>query len=294
MKKILILSASQKYYSDQKEKLLSIFKDDNSIEVTFKTYKEICLEIEDNKVNVYTTDNIELNDYTFVYFFTQGDFKFIAFAIAQYLIEKSIPFIDLESNTNYAINKINEFILLAYKDIPLIDSFYSSKEYILSTFENNPRYQYPFVMKDVTGKKGMNNFLVKNYSELSKIFEEKSDIQFVIQPFIQNDCDYRILTFDFKSKMIIKRTRKDDSTHLNNTSTGGIAEIISIDSLDKEIISVAEKSAKILNRNLAGVDVVIDNKGRFFILEVNSSPQLITGTFVEEKMELLKEYLLSK
>jgi glutathione synthase/RimK-type ligase-like ATP-grasp enzyme len=293
MNKILILSSSQLDKSKH-DALLDLFSNQKKVKVVINKYSDICIDIRDNKIKISDSKGDDIKDYSFVYFFTRGRYSFIAFAIAQYLKLHNIQFIDSEVGDIHMVSKLNEFILLSNKNIPVIDTFYASQEYILLNFENNPIFSYPFIMKDILGRKGRNNYLIKNYIELKQILEINPKIDFVIQPYIENDCDYRILTFDFKARLIIKRSRKNNLTHLNNISNGAVAEIIPIKTFNKEIVSIAEKASKVLKRNLAGVDILIVNKDNYYILEVNNSPQIITGSFIKEKKEILRKYLLSK
>jgi glutathione synthase/RimK-type ligase-like ATP-grasp enzyme len=89
--------------------------------------------------------------------------------------------------------------------------------------------------------------------------------------------------------LVIKRTAAE-GTHLNNTSQGGSAELMA--ELPEEVISFAKKIASELKMTIAGVDA-LQNKdtSEYFFLEVNSQPQLVTGAFVPEKIERLKQFL---
>jgi RimK family alpha-L-glutamate ligase len=294
MKKILILTTSQNKKIEIEADLLYLLKKQKNISLRVLTYDEICIKIENNKVQIFDSMHKDIKDYSLVYFFNRGYFMYITLTVAQYLRENEVKFIDTEEYCRFSINKLNSFVRLSYENIPVIDSFYASSEYLISTFDKNPVYKYPFILKDLMGKKGNNNFLIKSYSELKNILERNQKIIFILQPFIENNCDYRILTFDYKAKLIIKRSRTKNKTHLNNTSVGGYAELVPIKGFNKKIIQIAQKAAKVLNRNIAGVDIIIDKNGKFFVLEVNPSPQILTGSFVTEKRKILKEYLISK
>jgi len=294
MKEILILATSQHKKTEIEKAVSYLFKNRKQISTKILTYKDICIEIEKNQVKIFDSQGNDIKKYSLVYFFNRADFMYMALAIAQYLNKHKVKFIDNELGCQFSINKLNSFLRLCYGDIPVINSFYASPQYLLDTFEYKPVYEYPFIMKDLMGRKGNNNFLIKSYAELKEVLTKNLEMTFVIQPFIENNCDYRILTFDFKAKLIIKRSRTNNQTHLNNTSVGGCAEIVSMKIFDKKIIQIAQKASKVLKRNIAGVDILIDKQGKCFVLEVNPSPQLLTGSFLVEKGDLLKKYLLSK
>ena len=56
---------------------------------------------------------------------------------------------------------------------------------------------------------------------------------------------------------------------LTNRSQGASCEPLI---LDKSIADLAESACKILNIDYAGVDIIQDKKGHFYIIEVNSIP----------------------
>lgn len=115
---------------------------------------------------------------------------------------------------------------------------------------------------------------------------------YIVQQYIPNDCDYRVLLLGDEC-MVIRRMADGDS-HLNNISAGGSAEIVDKDTLPP---SVHERCRTIMRHGgleWAGIDVVQHREGgEYFFLEVNSLPQLDSGAFREEKAELLAAYLHS-
>jgi len=92
-------------------------------------------------------------------------------------------------------------------------------------------------------------------------------------------------------RLVIERRRKDNSTHLNNTSQGAQAKLIALADVSPEIKETALRAANIMNREIAGVDIMehADTKVPY-VLEVNASPQIASGAFMEEKLEVFRDY----
>lgn len=81
-------------------------------------------------------------------------------------------------------------------------------------------------------------------------------------------------------------------SHINNTSKGGVAKEVDPTSLPRHVIDESAQLARLLRREVTGVDMIQDNQtGKFYLLEVNNMPQLATGSYVIEKMRMLDEYL---
>lgn len=78
--------------------------------------------------------------------------------------------------------------------------------------------------------------------------------------------------------------RGDDGSHPNNTSEGGAATLDDIASLPKSMLDKMLLIAKLLNRKIAGIDMIINkHTGEHHFLEANNMPQVSTGSFVGEK-----------
>ncbi len=147
------------------------------------------------------------------------------------------------------------------------------------------------ILKDNRGHKGKLNFVVSSADDVLKLAQANEGVRFVLQEFITNDGDYRILVLNFKPVMAIKRTAGEGS-HLNNTSQGGTAEIVALDSLDPQIIDMAVKVSRAEGLEVSGVDIIIDaNTGNFYTLEVNHAPQISSGSFTKEKAVVYAKFV---
>lgn len=147
----------------------------------------------------------------------------------------------------------------------------------------------PFVLKDALGAKGSSNYLIRSYDELEERLNSEPDTHFLAQEFCANDRDYRVLIAG-DEHLVIKRQGKGD-THLNNTSTGGSAELAPED-VPALIIEQSKQLAKAMNLQIVGVDVMPKlGTDEFYFIETNSQPQVFTGSFPEEKQALMARFL---
>jgi len=155
------------------------------------------------------------------------------------------------------------------------------------------RLTYPLIAKDTYGAHGDHNFLVHSEDELRDILRTHSTLSFVLQEFIPNDADYRILIIG-NQQLIIRRQAVGDS-HLNNTSRGATATLVNPQDFPAETLAYAQRFAHDLHLDIAGVDAIQHKEtGEMFFLEVNSQPQLLTGAFVAEKARLMADFLAGK
>jgi glutathione synthase/RimK-type ligase-like ATP-grasp enzyme len=221
----------------------------------------------------------------------------IAMAISTYLGRHGVPVINPEISRYLPLTKLGEFILMSDKDIPLPNSVFLRHKHIKRAIRKNKLpYDFPFIAKSTNGSMGSNNWLIKSNEDLEKAMLEAPDSLFVLQEFIPNEFDYRILVFGGVPRMVIKRSRLNDDTHVNNTSKGGDGAFVPLETMDPNILEIAVKAAAAVGRSeLGGVDIVINSKtGKPYVLEVNKSPQIETGSNVQRKLDVFSDYVMER
>lgn len=296
MNKVLILSTQDEApsYSDRM-KVISVLGDtlaEAGIESKVTLFENLVFSFTDGKLTVFDNHNdVDLADFDFVYIKNWQAHRDAALALARYLLSKDIKVIPSENFTSQFTTKISEAFSLILEDIPYPDTLFCPKSRNLATAINSSSLEYPIIVKAVDGSAGNDNYLVKSEEELLKIITDNDDVSFMAQNFIENDGDHRILLFGYEPKMSFHRKSAGDS-HLNNTSQGGEANMTSLSEYSEKVLADSIKAAKIAKREIAGVDVLYDSvTGEHYILEVNSSPQLSTGAFVDEKQDIFLQYI---
>ncbi len=159
------------------------------------------------------------------------------------------------------------------------------------------KLNFPMIIKGSAGDRGTNVFKVNNHIELEKIFKRLRKIEieggkrYMLQEFIPNDGDLRILVLGNKVLGAMKRTSKNFKKEFrNNFSVGGKVEVVEIpDSIKK----LAIKAAKVCGLLVAGVDVVYRNGDdrKPVIWEVNKGPQFwgfMEATGIDVPKEIIK------
>lgn len=207
-------------------------------------------------------------------------------SIGCYCRKNHIKMID-DTFTNTS-GKLYEMWRFYENDIPVPKTAYGSIDFLKEQLE---KFGGIGILKATRSKKGGGVFLVKSEDEIDAILNtDDSRFDYILQNFIENDGDYRVITIDFEPKLAILRS-SGGKDYRNNTSLGGSARIIE---LDEELSNIATNAAKATDIKFAGVDIIEDkNTGERFVLEINRTPQFATGTFTDEKYSVLKDYLLN-
>ncbi len=251
--------------------------------------------IENNQVSIVVTDTgADIANYDVVYVKFWGGLHNLVGAIGIYLKAKAVKFICGEI-ANYRLeDKISEGILMATNDISYPDTVFSIDQEAMANQAKT--WGYPFVIKAIDGQKGDDNYLVRDEHHLQEIMHDANErsVWLMAQRMVPNSGDYRVLCFGFEPKLIIKRVGDRSKTYLNNTSQGASAELVACADFPADALDACRKVSRLANREVAGVDVMFnDNTGSYVVLEVNYSPQLVTGMFVDDKIRAWTEYLHS-
>ena len=158
--------------------------------------------------------------------------------------------------------------------------------------ESKLDWGFPCIMKAVHGSHGNDNYVAHSMDEVRLFSERQADKRFVLQRFIPNNGDYRILIIG-NEILAIGRSAVGGS-HLNNTSQGGEATMIDAGQIPQKVLEDSRLITEHFKMTIAGVDVLQDKDTNiFYFLEVNAQPQLMSGAFIDQKEKLLGK-LISK
>lgn len=256
-------------------------------------YSNIGIHITHGKPTAFLFDSGEdITSYDFVYFKSFVRYEDIALAIATILKYSKIPFLCSEVAHGLSTSKISQYAILAGAGISLPKTMYiHSRQLKMSYSLFVDALHLPFIFKGAVHGGGEANYLVSNPTQYKQILINHPDLNFVAQSFIENEYDLRVLVVNDEIKLIIKRARKNHSTHLNNTSMGASASLLPIDALSPAVQDLSLRAARAMHREVAGVDVIFEHgTENVYILEVNSSPQIASGAFTEEKLSVFTTF----
>lgn len=289
MKKILILGGLASDKTPQTEYAKIFQKSMPQYDFTELRFDQLFVEVGPEKFEILDTqNNKDISTYDLVLFrgkIRQSDQ--LAFVVSRYLNFKGTKSL----NDYFAYrppSKLSQAVLFYETKVPFLPTLYSlNNQVLIDRISSN--LDYPLILKDNFGSHGLNNYFIKSVTELKNTLKKNLEIKFIAQKFCPNDSDYRVLIGGDLEPLQIKR-KASGTSHLNNTSQGGGAEIV--DELPSAIIAQAKKIAKKLNMPLSGVDI-IQEKGthNHFFLEVNSQPQIVSGAFVDEKLKKMADLI---
>ena len=296
MKKVLIFRDRWEVGGHFREKTLATYlqkKLSPEIEVITSDLVDTVLEIETDKVRAEINQQ-PITDFDLVWFRrTSKGFAFFAKAIAAVLDTLEIKYFDSAWGKNKIVNKLPEMVFLAQAGVPIPPTFFCWRTKILEQRQKIVKFLgLPLVAKDIFEDKGRGVFLLKKPEDFENLVGQSGkDNHFIFQKFCPNDGDYRILVLDGKIASWEKRTRQTEEFR-NNVALGAKEEFFPLEKIPQEFKVVAEKAAKVVNLEIAGVDLLEEKEtGKIWILEVNRSPVFTEDVNVSPEIPAIASFL---
>lgn len=117
--------------------------------------------------------------------------------------------------------------------------------------------------------------------------------EYIFQEFIPSDGDFRLVVMDNAVCAVGKRSgQKGEWRH--NISLGGSVQAIPLAKVDPKIKQLAENCAREIGMTIAGIDIIQHHEtGKYYILEANPAPGMVTPGVSEAYFEFFKRKLAS-
>jgi glutathione synthase/RimK-type ligase-like ATP-grasp enzyme len=283
MSKVLFFTNSQHLLDDFRHRLAN-----EQIESTVSSYSDLdfTLDGENSSIKLSST-GADLSDFDVIINISTPAHELIHIhsSLARYCRKKGVKILD-DTFTNTS-GKLYEMWRLWEKDVPVPKTAFGSISHLSRKLID---FGGVGVLKATHGSKGKENYLVHSPEEIEQILSDKNPYDYILQNFIPNTGDYRVVAFDYEPKLAIYRSATG-TDHRNNTSLGAQANVVEITT---ELAQIAKASAEALDIKFAGVDIITDkNTGANYVLEINRTPQFASGSFLNEKYAVLRDYLRS-
>ena len=192
-------------------------------------------------------------------------------AVLRQFEQLKIPCINSSDSINIVRDKLHTGQILTANNIPVPRTMLVRYPIDLGLVEHN--IGFPCVIKVVTGSYGEGVYLCERKRDYKKLMEFVDNLgtkkTMLVQQFMNTRIgeDLRVLVVGNKVLGAMKRTAPDGDFRANITS-GGSGESYP---LDDNIEYIALETAKVLNLDIAGIDLLFSDNG-YVVCEANSNP----------------------
>lgn len=260
------------------------------VPTTVASFYDVELFIEKSKIKI-SVKGRPLTSWSTIYFRNVGKFEVLAYIIAQLAIKNKIKFLDQAYGNTGNQGKLKQTFQLAFRGLPVPKTYYSPSYDKKKIKKASTFLGWPIVVKITHMDRGRGVSLAKNDRELAIILEKIPNEQAILQKYLVNDLDYRVLVLGHKARVAEKRIRTDPQEFRNNISLGAREEFIKISEIPQKAITDSERASTVTDIQVAGVDFIIDPEGQHYFLEINTMPAFTHDERISSEIKKLAQYL---
>ena len=200
-----------------------------------------------------------------------GDVNYFTLAVIRHLERLGVPCFNGSEALEAVKDKLHSQQMLAEYNLPVPNTMLAKFPIDLDMVEQT--IGFPVVVKTLVGTHGSGDFLCdtrEKFHDLMLLINETSPhVHVIFQEFISASFgrDLRVFVIDGKPVAAMKRQSRDGNFKANFSRGGSVEEF----PMTPEIAQLAVESARALNLDIAGVDILFDENG-YQICEANGAP----------------------
>ncbi len=280
------------------------------------SYNQVCFETDSGKVEIRgkmseVEKRVDVNDYGVLFFRTTGKHWEEVDLIINSINPPKSPFDKGDLGIPVIVDpmvrwgkpsmacKAWQMLKLNEAGIGVPKTIYGSLWFLYEWMKEglgklNPYFVFPVILKGSGGDRGTRVYKAKSLKELEKLVrslrksEAEEGRRYMLQEWIGNEGDYRVLVLGEKVLGVMKRARDlKTGEYRNNFSAGGTVEVADLPEGAKKI---AVEATRVCGLMVAGVDL-IPRGSEYLVLEVNKGPQFkgfMKATGIDVPAEIVK------
>ena len=196
---------------------------------------------------------------------------YFSLAIIRHLERLGVPTFNSSACIETVKDKLYTQQILAASNLPVPKTMLARSPLNIDLIEKI--IGFPAVVKTISGAQGSGVFLCESKGHLEDLMQligtAKTTTNFIIQEFIHNSRGRDLRVFIVGGRIIacMERVSKDGSFKANFSRGGEVKQY----PVNEEIEWLATESARILDLDITGIDLLFDGK-HFKVCEANSSP----------------------
>ncbi|MBK67207.1 MAG: alpha-L-glutamate ligase [Rickettsiales bacterium] len=201
-----------------------------------------------------------------------GDVNYFTMAVLRHLERLGVPTYNRSAPIDAVKDKLHSLQILAESGIPvpvtMLGKFPVDVDLVKKVIG------FPVVVKTLVGTHGNGVFLCNdesNFEDLMQLIRQTgADTQLLFQQFIASSKgrDLRVMVINGKAVAAMERRATDGSFKANFSRGGMVKEF----KLTPAIEELAIETARVLDLDIAGIDILFDGRKGYKICEANSAP----------------------
>ena len=255
---------------------------------------DLIFTIEGEKIEIAIDGtDYKIQDFDLVYFRRAGGtFLSSAGTLAVCLKKLGIRFFDTTfRDIGPAGDKLTSYVKLSLAGLPTIPAYFcwhtkieEKKQEIIN------KLGLSLVAKQLSLQRGKGVFLIKKIDDFKLLNKDFPEREFLFQKFYQSKQEYRLLVLAETIGSFERKIETDAKEFRRNIALGSKEEFIDIKEIPEKMKQIALKAAKVLGIQIAGVDILVDKKGKMWLLEVNRGSGLTYDPQISPELDSLASF----
>lgn len=295
MKKVLVLVDVKR--SNKKRLVKYLNKHSRRLYIThLHAFSDLLFEIKTGKVKI-KVNSTDLDKFDLVFVRRAGKYVRFMGAITKYLDYKKVDFVDPAfREIGMSMDKASTAIRLAIKKIPMPDTYFCFKNSIIQNREKMIKnLGFPIIAKAINSQRNKNIFILKSTKDFEKLLK-RSKKEFIFQKFIDIGKEFRLLVMGGEVVVLEQKSvRNYKKIKVEYLDPDEPSVFLKLNSVSKNINKIALKSTKVLNLDIAGVDIATEKRtNKNYLIEVNKGPGIVPNAKLSPELKAFSDYLTSK
>lgn len=292
MKNLLILVDSIGEKKETFAQLISERISSSGIKITLARFSDITFSLDGTNISVEVLGE-NIKNFDLVYYRRVGDrFFSLGGSLALCLNHFKIPFYDtcfLDVGPDE--DKFTNQVRLSLAGLPTIPTFFCWHTQIdLYKDKIIEKFGLPLVAKSLGSHRGIGVSLIKKKEDFNDLWKEDDKKDFLFQKYLENDEEFRLLVLKDRVAVAERKIRTNPNEFRSNVALGAREEFVDIAKIPQAMKDIAVKGAQTLKIQTAGVDILVDKSGNFWLLEINRGPGLTYDTKLSPEFDELSKF----
>ncbi len=197
---------------------------------------------------------------------------YFALAVIRHLEQLGVYTVNSSTSIEAVKDKLYTQQILASRNMPVPKTMLAKYPVNVDLIEK--QFGFPVIVKTLSGAQGTGVFLAESKSKFRDVMDlidaTNSGANIIIQEFVSSSKgrDLRVFVIGGRAIAAMERVSQDGNFKAN-LSQGGLSKKVELTS---EMEWMATETARILNLEVTGIDLLFDENGHYKICEANSAP----------------------
>jgi len=267
------------------------------IQLEMARFTDLYFEIRGENV-IVEVNQVPITNYSLVYIRRAGDkYSVTAATLALCLNKLGIKYMDTAwIEIGPLGSKYTSLVKLSLAGFPVFPSIYINQSNIdMYSVRIAGKLGLPLVAKELSMQRGKGVYLIKkknDFNSLPLVDKHGGNNHYMFQKYIDIEREYRLLVLGERVGVWEEKIISETEEFRHNVALGATEEFVPIHKLPAEMEKIAVDGAKVLNLQIAGVDMAVEKKtGKTWLIEINRGPGFTYDTKISPEMDKLAGYL---